>query len=760
MLHARRRLITLGGWAVTAALGAALLGVVTMRLWLGASWWWVVPVSAVAAAMAAALAAVWTTRWTLVHAAGEVDRANGTDSAIRTALEINDHDGDPALVAIARSRGERLAGSADPAKAVVPARIDGWWWAMGLSAACVVAGLFVPPIDRRAATPDPAPVVRQAAEQARTALEETAAIDPATLPDPASWSRIEEELASLEEELARGVGTEDAPARTAAALQQAAEELDRQNELSAREQQALRDRAADFQAEETGRGAELSERLADALARNDMLAAEEAAREIDRAIEEMSESEREQLMRTLEDLASTLDPADASTPPAGRPDMPDGPDEADPLAPESSPDESPATGQDSSREPEPPADATPPETGPRSLPETLRDRARDLGRPPQPQEPAPNPPPRPDQQDPSQERSNESESAQGGEEPTEPQPNQQPGQEQPESEGSQGSERSNEQNGQQQPGQESGQEPNQQPSQESGREQGQEQNQEQGQNQSQRQESQPGQQQEQRQGQGQDPQGGREGQQRQGSQSDPGAQPQPGGRPEGQPEQQPGGEQPSAQPGEGPGQQPGETQGPRPDDPTGDETGESTGEPRGSEGLRPGAGEPPPGSVERAVRELREGEQAREQNRRVAESLRDRAEGLIDPGREDRPPGPGGAGSEDGPLNPRDFVEIPPEQFEPVDASGPGTPDPDGSSRVVGEWFDPDRTDVPAGERRAAAAEMRRAAREARDAVENQQVPRRYRDLIQQVFDRVDQRAEEVGGAGGGIAPQGRDASP
>lgn len=740
-LHARRRLATLGGWAVTAALAAALVGVVALRLWLGASWWWALPVSAAAAGMAAAGAAVWATRWTLAHAAGEVDRANATDSAIRTALEIDDNDGDPALVAIARSRGERLAGSADPARAVTPARIDGWWWAMGLAAACVVAGLFVPRVDRQATTPDPAPVVRRAAEQARTALEETAAVDPATLPDPASWSRVEEELAALEEELARGVGAEDAPARTAAALEQAAEELDRQNELSVREQQALRDRAAEFRPDEPGRGAELSERLADALARNDMLAAEEAAREIDRAIGEMSESEREQLMRALEDLVSTLDPADASTPPTDRPDTPDGPGEFDSPAPEPSPGETPATGQDPSREPDPPADATPPDAGPRSLPETLRDRARELGRPPQPQDPASNPPPRPDQQRPSQERSNEGESEQGGEQPAEPQPNEQPGQERPGSEETQGSERSNEQNGQQQQGQEPGQS----------------QGQEQGQDQSQQQESQPGQQQEQRQGQAQDPQGGQEdGQQQQGSPSDPGTQPQPGARPEGQTEQQPGGERPSAQPGDRPGQQPGETQGPGQSEPMDD----PTGEPRGREGLRPGDGEPPPGSVERAVRELREGDRAREQNRQVAESLRERARGLIEPGRDDRPRGPGGPGSEDGPLIPRDFAEIPPEQFEPVDASGPGTPDPDGTSRVVGEWFDPDRTDVPAGERRAAAGEMRRAARKARDAVENQQVPRRYRDLIQRVFDRVDQRADEVGGSGGGIAPQGRDASP
>jgi hypothetical protein len=75
---------------------------------------------------------------------------------------------------------------------------------------------------------------------------------------------------------------------------------------------------------------------------------------------------------------------------------------------------------------------------------------------------------------------------------------------------------------------------------------------------------------------------------------------------------------------------------------------------------------------------------------------------------------------------------------------------------VVGEWFDPNRQELPPGERAAAASELRRAARRARDAVENQQVPRRYRDLVQRVFDRVDQRAEEVGG--GSIAPQGQDA--
>lgn len=77
---------------------------------------------------------------------------------------------------------------------------------------------------------------------------------------------------------------------------------------------------------------------------------------------------------------------------------------------------------------------------------------------------------------------------------------------------------------------------------------------------------------------------------------------------------------------------------------------------------------------------------------------------------------------------------------------------------MVGEWFDPDRTELPAAERRAAADELRRAAGRARDAVENQQVPRHRRELVQRVFERIGRRAEEVGS--GSVAPQGRDANP
>lgn len=137
----------------------------------------------------------------------------------------------------------------------------------------------------------------------------------------------------------------------------------------------------------------------------------------------------------------------------------------------------------------------------------------------------------------------------------------------------------------------------------------------------------------------------------------------------------------------------------------------------------------------------------------MAESLRQRARGLIDP--------EGGRGAGDGPGEDRLTSAPPPDdpaRFEPVDASRNDAGDGDDAGRVVGEWFDPDRTELPPAERRAAADELRQAARRARDAIENQQVPRRRRDLVQRVFERVGQRAREAGE--GSVAPQGRDANP
>ncbi|MFG0314650.1 MAG: hypothetical protein ACF8LL_10755, partial [Phycisphaerales bacterium] len=58
-----------------------------------------------------------------------------------------------------------------------------------------------------------------------------------------------------------------------------------------------------------------------------------------------------------------------------------------------------------------------------------------------------------------------------------------------------------------------------------------------------------------------------------------------------------------------------------------------------------------------------------------------------------------------------------------------------------------------------AAQRLRRASQEAQKALEEQQVPRRYRHLVREVFQRVQDRADEIEGDGR-IAPQGQDAVP
>lgn len=735
-LHVRNRALTGLGWTLTGCLGVALVATGVLRLLTGDARWWVVPVGAVAVAVVVTLVWAVSRRWTAGRAAGEIDRANGTEGALRTALEITDDDGEPAFVAMARARGESVASVVDPRKGVAPARWDGWWWAAAVGAGCVLVGLFVPRLEARApGGPDPLPQVGLAMDGVEGARNEMAAVDPGALPEPEAWSKAQAELDALDEELRNGEGRSDAPARTAAALDDAADELERQNDLAAAEERALRERADSFEPRDRTDASRLVERLTDALARNDMGEAQRAAGELDRLSEGMTDEQRRGLAETLEDLASTLDPdADGASPPQPWADA--GYEPMDQLGPNEQPDTPPAQAVPPQDQAE--GNAPPPgehEEHPKDLPEALRNRAEELRKPPQERG-----------QSNDQSRQQPQDERRGDQRNSSPQQQGQSGQDrkgQPgeQEQGRQGNDPSSQQQpdeaGRTEPGERSGNEPKpaEQPSDQS--------------------DNQPGNQ-----------SGERPGEQ----QGRPGNQPRPGepgqqGQPSQQQGQQPG-QQPGQEPRENLGQTRGEQQGGegqqgQPQTQPGSRSDQQGADPqdRAREGAQPGATQQPepgerpggePGAVERAVRDMQQRSQGREQNRRVAEALRERSRGLIDPERRD---GPGGAGRDDTPLVRRDPIDNP-AQFEPVDATGANDPGADEPARMVGEWYDPHRRELPAGERTEAAGELRRAARRARDAVENQQVPRRYRDLIQRVFDRVDKRADEVGGP----APQGEDA--
>ena len=95
--------------------------------------------------------------------------------------------------------------------------------------------------------------------------------------------------------------------------------------------------------------------------------------------------------------------------------------------------------------------------------------------------------------------------------------------------------------------------------------------------------------------------------------------------------------------------------------------------------------------------------------------------------------------------------------FVPVDArdeeSAPG-------GKPVGKWYGPDGEPIEPGQSDQTAQRFRRATKEAQRAIDEQQVPRRYRHLVREVFQRVQDRAETIEGGGGSIAPQGQDAVP
>ncbi|RMH25619.1 MAG: hypothetical protein D6692_10675 [Planctomycetota bacterium] len=701
---ARRRFITASGYALAGAMGTAAVGVSIASLLTDAPWWWVVPLGAGAASIAISGGLAWARRWSLNHAAGEIDRANSTEGALRTAIEIRDGDGEPSLVALARRRGERVAMSVDPRRGIAPPDHRGWWWSVPGIGACVAFGLLLDPIDRTPNRPDPSPMIARALDQTAPGLEAARAVEPESLPDPEKWAQTVAEIEALEEELRRGDAAEDAAIRAAAAMEQAADELERQAELAAREEQAIRDRAEAYRTDEASDQSPLARRLADALARNDMDAAEQAARAIDRASESLSEDELRALADALEDLASRLEDPEPTPPEQAEraSDLPETPpptldpaDQPETSPPHQTPEVAPPPQEPQSRQ----------RQNPESLPEALRRQAESLRKPSQ----------APESLDPSQQDANRDQTQQ---------PNEQP-------QGSQPGEISGEQTGEPASGDPNQRQPEPQPPQNTNQ---------QGQPQlSQQNESQQGQ--------------PEQGQPQQGNEQD--AQQQPSEQPAQQPTQQPAqqgqprtGEQPVGHPGDQPEQQPGQQPGQQPEQvPTPD----PGGQPQETPQPDPNA---PPGSIEQAIERLCEQQDARQRNRQVAESLRERARGLMDD--PSLPPGDGGAGREDAPLAQDNPLTDDPSRYEPVDVSGQTPQDPD-SGRVVGEWFDPNREDLPPSERAAAAGEMRRAVRKARDAVDNQQVPRRYRDLVRRVFDRVERRAEEVAP---GPAPQGQDAQP
>ena len=100
--------------------------------------------------------------------------------------------------------------------------------------------------------------------------------------------------------------------------------------------------------------------------------------------------------------------------------------------------------------------------------------------------------------------------------------------------------------------------------------------------------------------------------------------------------------------------------------------------------------------------------------------------------------------------------ENPVDGQEYVTVDGSDT-EPNESSDPVGQWYAPDGESGPQSQAGETVQRLRNASQRAQRAVEEQQVPRKYRQLVRETFKRVNERADAIE-SGGKIAPQGIDA--
>lgn len=751
--------LALGGVAALAIVGVVKLVPIGVA-------WWIPALAAITVGTIFGVLRVGVGRWSDLRGAHALDRALGLRDRLGTAMALDAGlTADDAVLELIAQESERVAADARPDRAV--AVRFGRSWAIAAVALGVAAGVgfFVPVRGAGRAEATAAQREQERQEVSREVNSAIEAIEESLAQELDESGVSQEELASLEElraELEAGaIEPEDAAAESAAALERAADELDRAGERDTMADQRLRDQLADAAPgdSEWDEAPEPLDALREAFESGDLERARDAARELMESADRLSPEDRERLARELEELADAIEPDPAGT---GGEQQPFG--------------EDPRT-QRSATEP---GERGPSDAG-AEREQGVEDRADQLERegmdPATAREQAEREQRQREQRQAEQDaREDRQRLADGARESAEQirrerQPSENPGT------GEQEQRPSGEPtpSGQRDPSSTDGNEPQQGPESGEGeqprREGGQDPNDQ----------TQPGA--TPRQGDESNPGESQQGaEERNGEQPGAGT-PEPGGEQGDQGERQPGqsGEQSDAQqPGETPQseengtgdgqregarQEPGENGAPS-QRPAGEGAGRT---PQGGDQRGTPDGQRPPGEsrerLDEALDDLSERRERGQQRRDGARRLRERADETLgrDPGEGagderdrsggsdqmprsgggDREPddplgASGGAGSQD-PAGPEQEPGTAPSATEPADFRRGDNNDADGG--IVSDWYDPDKP-MPEGVGRAdAARRMRDAADSARRAVEQQRVPRKYRDLIRRVYERMESRS-------------------
>ena len=181
-------------------------------------------------------------------------------------------------------------------------------------------------------------------------------------------------------------------------------------------------------------------------------------------------------------------------------------------------------------------------------------------------------------------------------------------------------------------------------------------------------------------------------------------------------------------------------------------------------------------TLDESLKDMQQRKEQSKRNQQRADEIRKQAEQLIgqDPSddpqenpqdqrskgtqsEQDQPNQPGSAGDE--PRSDEDAQDADPNainDFVPMDATDPEKTN--NADEPIGKWYAPDGEASDLDQRQAASERLRQASKQAQRAVEGQEVPRKYRDLVREVFKRVEKHADDMGSTGQ-VAPQGKDAT-
>ncbi len=260
--------------------------------------------------LACGLGIAWARRWPQMHAARQLDLRLGLKDRLSTAMALRGQAGPFSQWSV--QEAEAAAAGVQLGRAV-PLRAEWTWgaWPM-LVAAALLGGVYLPSVNWSRPRSSPAVMVAEKRDAANQVAKITEALRQTVAQNEAKPDQLRE-LEKLEQELASGtIDAQKAREQAASKLNDLARTTEDKAKVDQASAEMMRDELAKAAAQKppvSKDKAPLASAIDDALKRGDLAAAGEAAKQAADQFDRMSESERKELARELDDLAQAIEDA-------------------------------------------------------------------------------------------------------------------------------------------------------------------------------------------------------------------------------------------------------------------------------------------------------------------------------------------------------------------------------------------------------------------------------------------------------------------